>query len=111
MTSGPDYIHRTLKVSASEYERKLSAALLVILSKKIHELDRIVAALDASDVRPPGGGQWTEENFSAEIERLGAYPNSVGAPLGSHPVGIVPLGSSTPERPKQAKHGEQADVS
>jgi|KBSMisStandDraft_5_1062788.scaffolds.fasta_scaffold817945_2 hypothetical protein len=110
MTSYPRYIHRTLKVSASEYEKKLSGALFEILSRKTHELAGIVAALNESEVRPSSGQIWTEESFSAELERLGAYPNSVGASLGNHPHGIVPLGTSTAERPKKQNQGGQADA-
>jgi len=108
MTAYPRYIHRTLNVSASEYEKKLSSALFGILSRKIHDLAGIVAALNVSEVRPSSGQIWTEENFSAEMERLGAYPNCVGAPVGSHPVGIIPIGTSTPERPAKQNQGGQA---
>jgi len=101
MTAYPRYIHRTLNVSASEYEKKLSGALFEILSRKTHDLAGIVAALNGSEIRSPSGQNWTEASFSAEMERLGAYPNSVGASMGDHPVGIVPVGTSTAERPKK----------
>ena len=108
MTAYPRYIHRTLNVSPSEHEKKLSGALLEILSRKTHDLAGIVAALNQSGVRPSSGQTWTEESFAAEMERLGAYPNSVGAPVGNHPQGIVPSGTSTSERPTKQSQGGQA---
>ena len=108
MTAYPRYIHRTLNVSPSDYEKKLSGALFEILSRKTHDLAGIVAALNQSGVKPPSGEIWTDESFAAEMERLGAYPNSVGASLGSHPAGIVPAGTSTPERPTKQPQGGQA---
>ncbi|HKT20511.1 MAG TPA: recombinase-like helix-turn-helix domain-containing protein [Stellaceae bacterium] len=106
MTSYPRFIHRTLNVAPSDYEKKLSGALLQILSRKIHDLPGIVAALNQSDAKAAGGQAWTEESFAVEMERLGAYPNCVGAPLGSHRAGIVPAGTSTPERPMKQSGGQ-----
>jgi hypothetical protein len=110
MTAYPRYIHRTLNVSASEYEKRLSSTLLAILSRKTHDLAGILAALNASEVRLPSGQAWTEESFSAEMERLGAYPNSVGTSIGNHPQGIVPVGTSTAERPKKQARGGETDA-
>jgi len=94
------FIHRTLKPSPSQYESALSRALTGILGKGIHDLAGIVAALNETQLRFPNGGTWTEENFAAEMERLGAYPNSTGAPLGQHPVTPMPPGTSTAESPR-----------
>ena len=41
---------------AGEYETALCDALLEILGRKIHDLPGILSALDASDVKPSGGG-------------------------------------------------------
>ena len=40
--------------------------------KDARELDALVAALNASRVRPPSGGKWTAENFTAVMRDLGA---------------------------------------
>ena len=61
MKTYPRDIHRTLNVSASGYEKKLSGALFEILSRKTHDLAGIVAALNQSGVRPSSGQSWTEE--------------------------------------------------
>jgi hypothetical protein len=96
-------IHRTLNLQASEYEKQLSRALIGILGRGIHDLADIVAALNQSQVQPASGGSWTERIFESEMERLGAYPNSIGAPLGAHPPGIVPRGASTDVGPSSPK--------
>ena len=85
-------IHRTLKPAPTPQESALAGTLIGILSRKIHDLPGIVAALNASPVRPATGEPWTEASFQSEIERLGAFPNSSGAPLGEHKAGIVPPG-------------------
>lgn len=109
MDERPRYVHRTLNTSPSRYEATLSRTLFGILSRSIHDLAGIVNALNDSDVRPPEAAEWTKDNFVAEMARLGAYPNSVGAPLGEHPVGVVPPGTSSRERPKREDHGERSD--
>ena len=105
MTDRERFIHRTLNVSASQYEKDLSRALLGILSRKAHDLPGIVAGLNATEIRPEGASEWTEQVFVSEIERLGVYPNTVGAALGLHASGVVPPGASTAERPKRGNHG------
>lgn len=107
MTDRPRYIHRTLKAAPSDYERALAAALLPILARKVHDLPGIVAALNASEVKHPDGTAWSEENFAAAMTLLGAYPNSVGGPLGTHPVGIAPPGNPSAERPQRANQRGQ----
>jgi hypothetical protein len=98
MADLPRYTHRTVKLSPAAYELQLSTTIFGILNQKIHDLNGIVAALNNSPVRPPDGQAWTEASFSAEMERLGAYPNSVGAPAGAHPVGVIPPGTSARDR-------------
>jgi hypothetical protein len=95
----PRFTHRTVKLSPPPDEAALAKALFGILSKGIHDLAGIVAALNAGGVRAPdGAAAWTEASFGAEVARLGAYPNSIGAPLGAHPSNVVPQGTSSSER-------------
>lgn len=110
MIEYPRTIHRTLNTSPSAYEKKLSGVLVAILGRSIHDLRGIVAALNESDVRPSNAERWSEENFPAEMERLGAYPNSTGAPLHSHPAGNVPRGTSAAERPSERNPGGPSDA-
>jgi Recombinase-like helix-turn-helix domain len=66
------FIHRTLNVSASEYEKGLAKALIGIPTRGIHDLDGIVASLNETDVASRSGGKWTAPDFVVEIERLAA---------------------------------------
>ena len=59
---------------AGEYVTALCDALLEILGHKIHDLPGILNALDASDVKPSGGGAWTENFFTAEMARMENIP-------------------------------------
>jgi hypothetical protein len=61
-------------VTPSPYEAALCQTLIQILSRKVHDLAGIVAALNDGEVRAPGQSQWTEAVFCAEIQRLGAIP-------------------------------------
>jgi hypothetical protein len=92
------FSHRTLKANPSLYEERLSRILFNILSKGVHDLPGIVSALNATDLRPCDAESWSEERFVSEMETLGAYPNSAGAPIGQHPSGIVPPGNPNRER-------------
>jgi hypothetical protein len=98
-------IHRTMNVAASQYEKDLARALLGVLGRGIHDLPGIVAGLNGSDVRPEDAAAWTEQNFIATVERLGAYPNSIGAPLGAHKPGAEPPGMPITEASKRGDHG------
>ena len=101
MADLPRYTHRTVKLAPSEYERQLATAVFGILSRGTHDLPGIVAALNATAVRTADGQPWSETSFSAEMERLGAYPHSIGAPLGAHRAGVIPPGTSATDRLKQ----------
>ena len=99
MDARPRFTHRTVQLSPPGDEARLARALFGVLARGIHDLPGIVAALNATDVRPSGGAAWTEASFAAEMERRGAYPNSVGAPVGGHEIGtVVPQGTSDPVR-------------
>ena len=60
----------------TEYETALCKALGDILTAGTHELCDIVQALDDGALAPEGGGAWTEENFRAEMARLGDGPET-----------------------------------
>src|SRR5262245_23862200 len=104
--TSPRFVHRVLNITASEYEKDLSAALLAILGRGTHDLVGIVAALNESGVQAPSAPRWSDEIFLAEIQRLGHYPNSAGAALGEHAPGIVPPGATTTDRVSHTRTGE-----
>jgi hypothetical protein len=54
------------------YENALAEALQTIFADEVYDLPGIVRRLNDAQVAPPGGQAWTEENFAAEMARLGA---------------------------------------
>ena len=55
-----------------DWEVSLAGAIEHAFSKGCYELPALVAALNASRVRPQQGGAWTEANFSSLMHELGA---------------------------------------
>ena len=53
------------------WELPLADAIEGAFAKGAHQLDELVAALNASRVRPKAGGSWTSENFTALMRELG----------------------------------------
>lgn len=81
-----EYTYRTFNMNPSEYDRELAEALFTIMGKSVHDLAGIVAGLNQAGPKPKGGGTWTSELFQAELQRLGTWANSIGAPVGAHGV-------------------------
>lgn len=76
--SGQGYVYRARIAERTAYEQALVDRLFEILSRGVHDLPMITAALAASNVMPPDGGAWTPELLRAEIARLGVC--SAGGP-------------------------------
>jgi hypothetical protein len=64
--------HQSRTREPTEWEMSLASAIEAAFSAGNHELPDLVAALNASRVRPLGGGQWTETSFSTLMHELGA---------------------------------------
>jgi hypothetical protein len=64
--------HQTRTQPPTAWQQELANAIESIFSKGAGELDEVVAGLNASRVRPPSGGDWTEDNFTAVMRELGA---------------------------------------
>jgi hypothetical protein len=103
MSDRPRFTHRTVNLSPPEYEQRFAKALFGILSRGIHDLPGIVAALNETPLRTFSGESWTEASFAVEVEQRGAYPNSVGAMVGAHKPNAVPQGTSSSQR--MTSHG------
>ncbi|MGW5863883.1 recombinase-like helix-turn-helix domain-containing protein [Streptomyces sp. NPDC055239] len=65
-------VHQSRTHEPTPYEHKLAATLEEVFTKEGHELADVVRGLNARQVAAPGGSQWTEESFRAEMIRLGA---------------------------------------
>ncbi len=64
--------HQSRTREPTEWEMSLAGALEEAFGRGNYELPALVAALNASRVRPREGGTWTEENFSELMRELGA---------------------------------------
>ena len=78
------YTYRSFIESPPAYERELADALYEIMGRHVHDPTHIVEELNSSGPNAPDGTPWTVELFKSEIERLGAYTNAVGGPVGRH---------------------------
>ena len=78
------YTYRSFIESPPAYERELADALYDIMGRHVHDPAHVVEELNSSGPQTPDGAPWTVELFISEIERLGAYTNAVGGPVGSH---------------------------
>jgi hypothetical protein len=56
----------------TEWETELATAIEAAFAKGAWELEALVAALNASWIRPREGGDWTVANFTATLGELGA---------------------------------------
>jgi hypothetical protein len=56
---------------ATAWEDELGDMLEASFAAGIHDLDGLVARLNASRVRPPGGAVWTVEVFQSVLRELG----------------------------------------
>jgi hypothetical protein len=64
--------HQSRTRPPTDWEMSLADALEFAFGKGHYELPDLIAALNASRVRPREGGQWTVENFTALMRELGA---------------------------------------
>jgi hypothetical protein len=64
--------HQSREREPTAWQLDLANAMEGVFAKGAHELDAVVKGLNASRVRPPNGGEWTAENFTAVMRELGA---------------------------------------
>lgn len=69
----PENIRHQTQVDAppAVYATQLADRLEEIFGRGIHDLERVVAALNESGPAPEGAEAWTVEVFEAEMIRLG----------------------------------------
>lgn len=64
--------HQTRTQEPTQWQQELANAIEAIFTKGARELDEVITGLNASRVRPPDGGKWTEQNFTVVMRELGA---------------------------------------
>ena len=70
----PPYLdsHQTRLHEPTAWQQELANAIEGVFAKGASELDELVEGLNGSRVRPPNGGDWTEENLRGVLRELGA---------------------------------------
>lgn len=64
--------HQSRTREPTEWEMSLADAIESAFTRGHGDLPALVSALNASRVRPLGGGQWTEDTFTTLMHELGA---------------------------------------
>ena len=64
-------VWQTRSAPPDEYENQLADALEDVFESEAEKLPEIVAKLNELGIRTPDRKLWTEENFQAEMKRLG----------------------------------------
>ena len=65
-------INQSRDRNPTEYENLLSGAVELAYAAGVHDLEGLVARLNADCVPSPGGKPWTAALFESEMKRLGA---------------------------------------
>ncbi|NLU82235.1 recombinase-like helix-turn-helix domain-containing protein [Rhodococcus sp. HNM0569] len=63
--------HQTHPEPFSPYEEKLSGSIMEVFEQGVRDLPGLVSGLNDLGLHAPDGGAWTEDNFRAEMRRLG----------------------------------------
>lgn len=64
--------HQTRTHEPTAWQMELAAAIEGIFAKGAHTLDELIEGLNGSRVKPPNGGPWTAETYTALMRELGA---------------------------------------
>jgi hypothetical protein len=64
--------HQSRTHEPTTWQQDLANAIEGVFARGARELDEVVAGLNASRVRPPNGGDWTADSFTAAMRELGA---------------------------------------
>jgi len=64
-------VHQTHPHPFSPYETKLSGAITEVFGRGVHDLPGLIEGLNGWGLNAPDGSPWTEDNFRAEMRRLG----------------------------------------
>ena len=64
--------HQSRTQEPTQWQMELASAIESIFAKGSHSLDALVDGLNESRVKPPDGGTWTADKFTALMRELGA---------------------------------------
>ena len=63
--------HQAQTAAPTAFENRLGDAIELAYAAGIHDLDGVIAHLDAQGPPSPAGGSWTTEDFTALMAELG----------------------------------------
>ncbi len=63
--------HQAQTVAPTQWENDFADVIEATFARGIVDLAGVVAALNATNVRPRDGGEWTEARFTATVAELG----------------------------------------
>jgi hypothetical protein len=64
--------HQSRTHEPTQWQMELASAIESIFAKGAHSLDALVEGLNGSRVKPPDGGAWTADKYTALMRELGA---------------------------------------
>ena len=64
--------HQSRDREPTQWQMELASAMESIFAKGVHTLDALVEGLNNSRVKPPDGGVWTADKYTALMRELGA---------------------------------------
>jgi hypothetical protein len=64
--------HQTISHEPTQWQMELASALESIFAKGGHTLEALIEGLNGSRVKPPDGGPWTADKYTALMRELGA---------------------------------------
>jgi hypothetical protein len=64
--------HQSRTQEPTQWQMELASTIESIFAKGSHSLDALVDGLNGSRVKPPDGGAWTADKFTALMRELGS---------------------------------------
>ena len=64
--------HQSIVQEPTQWQLELASAMESIFAKGTHTLEDLIEGLNGSRVKPPDGGQWTADKYTALMRELGA---------------------------------------
>ncbi|HTZ03749.1 MAG TPA: recombinase-like helix-turn-helix domain-containing protein [Xanthobacteraceae bacterium] len=64
--------HQSIAQEPTQWQLELASAMESIFAKGTHTLEDLIEGLNGSRVKPPDGGQWTADKYTALMRELGA---------------------------------------
>jgi hypothetical protein len=64
--------HQSIAQEPTQWQLELASAIESIFARGTHTLEGLIDGLNTSRVKPPDGGPWTADKYTALMHELGA---------------------------------------